>query len=222
MYSKNIVDAISELQGDLNKFLDINVLENKKNFVCEIKDKKGDIFKGQSIDIIHDGTEIQAIQNAYANYLKKNGNLTYRQKVYGIIKNKNQKFLIIQKTNWLDTDWDFVGGGIDNGETPIEALKREIIEEIGTKNFKIVSNLNRLYQYDFPDFVIVKAIKEGKNYKGQSAKQYLVEFLGEDDEIILEEAEIKRYKWVDIDDFYKYFNFEGQIDNLNKILKTIS
>jgi len=51
-----------------------------------------------------------------------------------IIINKQGEFLLQKKTTdyeWFPGKWGFFGGGIEEGETPKEAIKRELLEESG-------------------------------------------------------------------------------------------
>lgn len=59
---------------------------------------------------------------------------TKRPGVYVIIEREEDNKIAIA----TDGDWFFLGGGIEDGETEIEALKRELIEESGysIKNIK--------------------------------------------------------------------------------------
>jgi 8-oxo-dGTP diphosphatase len=52
------------------------------------------------------------------------------------------KLLILKRRedDWRGGEWDFPGGAMDEGETPIESLQREILEEAGL-NAEIVKPL---------------------------------------------------------------------------------
>lgn len=54
-----------------------------------------------------------------------------------LIKNKSGAFLFLQRSNSISTDstetsWDIPGGRINTGEQLLDALYREVLEEIGS------------------------------------------------------------------------------------------
>ena len=72
---------------------------------------------------------------------KKDENVEYRKRpgAYAIIVNKNDdKIGIVKKPTEEGIENFYLGGGIEEGETKLEALKREMIEEAGytIKNIK--------------------------------------------------------------------------------------
>lgn len=66
--------------------------------------------------------------------------VTDRNGVIGIVRNpSNNTYLCLA---WTHADWTtFVTGGIEEGEEALEAVKREIIEETGYTDLKLVANL---------------------------------------------------------------------------------
>ena len=74
-------------------------------------------------------------------------------------------------------------GGVDQGETYLDAMKRELSEETSIKNIEILKEVNGWTEYELPDYLLGK-IWKGK-YRGQKQKWFVVRFLGDDDEINL-------------------------------------
>ena len=72
--------------------------------------------------------------------------------VAAIIINEEGKILITQRNLKKSQGglWEFPGGKIEAGETPQEALKREIMEELDTE-IK-VGDLIDTIEYDYPTF----------------------------------------------------------------------
>jgi 8-oxo-dGTP pyrophosphatase MutT (NUDIX family) len=62
--------------------------------------------------------------------------------------NGEEKFLLVKKLDFSARRyrWRLLKGGVKAGETEIEALKREIFEEIGLENVQI---LEKVYSYQF-------------------------------------------------------------------------
>ena len=71
--------------------------------------------------------KIVAIKNAFAEYLKIYGNLGYRKKSSALIFDKDGDFLIVQLIDYGANDWNFPGGGVENGETEEEAILKDYL-----------------------------------------------------------------------------------------------
>lgn len=77
-------------------------------------------------------------------------NFPYRQGVTAIVVDDANKFLIVQKIKYGDNQWDFPGGGIDEEETPETAVLRELKEELGSSNFKIIKQSPVVDRFEWP------------------------------------------------------------------------
>ena len=121
--------------------------------------------------------------------------LTYRQAVLAVFIQKDGKILLGKRSD--NGFWQFPQGGIDFGESPKEALYREMEEEIGCSLFDIVKQTNSSITYNFPKELSLPICKK---YKGQSQKWFLMRYLGEDNQINIKtkKPEFLDWKWVDL------------------------
>lgn len=95
----------------------------------------------------------------------KDNNIDYKKRpgAYAIIVRKEDNKVGIVTDGF---DYFFLGGGIENGETKIEALNRELIEESGYL-IKNVKEFNEVGQYLYAD---------GKGFLDVQAYVYIAEF----------------------------------------------
>lgn len=146
--------------------------------------------------------------------------LTYRKGVIGIVIDQNNEFLITQLVDYTENDWRFAGGGVDDNESSEEALLRELEEETGSKNFKILKKSVHQIKYDWPMSVIeMRLRKKGKTYKGQIQDQFLVMFTGNRNELKTQPDEIREIKWVKYSELKNHFNFPNQWSDAEISLK---
>ena len=129
-------------------------------------------------------------------------NIVYRQGVGLMILNFQGKALVGQRcdTKNLVTDggsaWQMPQGGIDSNETPWQAALREMKEEIGTVNVRLIASSRGWLTYDFPE--PLRSTLWGGRFYGQTQKWFLLEFLGNDGEINIHtrHPEFVSWQWI--------------------------
>ncbi|MDR1975821.1 MAG: RNA pyrophosphohydrolase [Campylobacteraceae bacterium] len=128
----------------------------------------------------------------------------YRPNVAAVIVSPEYPFkckiFIAQRSDIKDA-WQFPQGGIDEGESPSEALFRELKEEIGTKKIEIIAEYPNWLSYDFPN----KIAKKMYPYDGQRQKYFLVRLKNSAKlDIKTKHPEFTDYKFVEADDVLEY------------------
>ena len=124
----------------------------------------------------------------------------YRPNVAAVIlssKYPNECEFFVAHRSDIKNAWQFPQGGIDEGETPREALRRELLEEIGCDKVEVLGEYPEWITYDFPK------ISRGKTYPfdGQTQKYFLVR-LKDGAEIDLQAYSIPEFEE------YKFLSYE--------------
>ncbi len=114
-----------------------------------------------------------------------------------LLNHRNQVFWGKRiKTN----SWQFPQGGIDRGETPEQAMIRELHEEIGLSkdHICIVARTRDWLRYEVPDRFIRREVRG--NYKGQKQIWFLLKLIGLDSDLNLRASthpEFDAWRWHD-------------------------
>ena len=112
-----------------------------------------------------------------------------------VLNNKNKVFVGKRKDNPIDK-WQMPQGGIDNNEKPLDAMKRELIEETSIEKIEILKEIENWLEYELPPHLVGK-IWKGK-YRGQTQKWFIVRFTGDEKEINIKtkKPEFIEWKWI--------------------------
>lgn len=104
----------------------------------------------------------------------------------------------------LGSPWQMPQGGIDKGESPRDAARRELFEETSIRSVELIAEAPGWIYYDLPDEALGIALK-GK-YRGQRQRWFAYRFTGKDSEINVTApgdgsmpAEFDQWRWEQLD-----------------------
>ena len=123
--------------------------------------------------------------------------MTYRRGVGIVLFNDKGKVFVAQRLDSPGPAWQMPQGGIDKGETPLEAAWRELHEETGISSAAFLAESKNWLRYELP-LNLVGRLWKGR-YRGQEQKWFAFLFLGQDDEVNIqgEHPEFSAWKWAD-------------------------
>lgn len=116
----------------------------------------------------------------------------YRPAVAAIVQDRSGRILICERSDRLDA-WQFPQGGIENDESPRDALAREVLEEISLPRQAYgISAVKGPYRYRFP------AGLRKKGFRGQSHHYFLVRLRGAKSLVDVAKTgrEFRRVRWI--------------------------
>lgn len=129
-----------------------------------------------------------------AHYIHDCG-LKLRQKVRAVITNEAGQVLLVRPHGYSEDQWTLAGGGVEAGESPVEAMRRELAEELGIAcdQFDELPVSNRfVYSEDYK-------LKRSLDHDGQDAVMFFVR-VPQDGRLQLQCEEIAEARWFDPDE----------------------
>lgn len=125
--------------------------------------------------------------------LDKNG---YRPNVGIILVNRRNEVFWGKRIR--EHSWQFPQGGIKRGETPEQAMYRELEEEVGLlpEHVKIIGRTRNWLRYDVPDRWVRREWRG--HYRGQKQIWFLLRMLGQDCHVSLRASthpEFDAWRW---------------------------
>jgi len=129
--------------------------------------------------------------------MEKYKNLPLRNGVGIVLLNNENKVFVGKRIDNPVNFWQMPQGGVDKNEENYEAAKRELREETGITQIKLIKELNYWLEYELPDNLLGK-IWKGK-YRGQKQKWFIMKFTGntKDINIKTEHPEFLEWKWIE-------------------------
>jgi putative (di)nucleoside polyphosphate hydrolase len=120
----------------------------------------------------------------------------YRAGVGVMLLDRRSLVFVGRRIDTAGENWQMPQGGIDKGESPRQAARRELKEEAGTDKAEILAESAGWLTYDVPR-EIAGRLWRGR-YRGQMQKWFAMRFTGEDRDIDLKthHPEFDAWKWI--------------------------
>jgi len=138
----------------------------------------------------------------------------YRKYIFAVVfvKEKEPKFLILHRTkNWRG--WELPKGGLLDGESELNCLKREIREETGVRKYKIIAKIRHFIKYKFPKGFV----KDHHIFHGAKGYVFLVELFSK--KVKIDRGEHDGFKWVNENKALKLLTHKNHKNALKYVLK---
>lgn len=126
--------------------------------------------------------------------------LPYRRGVGIVLFNRDGLVFVARRIDSPGGAWQMPQGGIDRGEKPRAAARRELAEETGIRQAEFLAESADWLAYDLPPHLVGKAWRG--RYRGQLQKWFALAFTGSDGDIDLratEHPEFDDWRWVELD-----------------------
>ena len=102
---------------------------------------------------------------------------SYRKGVGIFLLNANHQLWVGKRIDFKSNYWQMPQGGIDKDELPVDAMKRELMEEVGiSNNYEIIRETSSWLKYKLPTNILRK-VWNGK-FIGQTQKWFACKFNG--------------------------------------------
>jgi putative (di)nucleoside polyphosphate hydrolase len=143
------------------------------------------------------------------------------RKAIGAIIFHNNKFLVLSRSMIFTTEGfkkiplerDLLKGGIDKGESPKEALLRELYEETGSKKYMISKKFKNRLSYGLP---------KSTGFDRQEVTMFLVEYVGDEKDLKPDKKEIAKLQFFNKKDTLKKITYPETKEFFKKYIESDS
>ena len=112
------------------------------------------------------------------------------------------QYLIVKRIPEREGFWQPITGGLEEGETKIEALKREIREETGMKN--LIRIIEDVHYFEFSDPHLMKEYVFGVE-------------ISPNEKIVIDEKEHYEFKWCSFQEALRLMKWKENKEALKKL-----
>lgn len=117
-------------------------------------------------------------------------------------KNGRTKYLLLKRTPEREGFWQPVTGGVEEGETRIDALKREVTEETGIKG--ILGIIEGIHYFEFSDPYLNKEYVYGVEVSA-------------DEKVVIDEKEHSEFRWCSLQETLRLMKWKENKEALKKL-----
>lgn len=118
----------------------------------------------------------------------------YRKGVAAIIISKETGQILLGERTSPVGQWQLPQGGCKKHESFLEALHREVQEEVGVSNLKVIRETKEVLRYDWPE-----GLKPNSQYGGQEQIYFLLDGTDINVDKLQATEEFRNFGWFDID-----------------------
>ncbi|GAY20093.1 NUDIX domain-containing protein [Sphingobium fuliginis] len=138
-------------------------------------------------------------------YIEADG-MRLRRKVRALVINDGGDVLLVRPHGYREGEWTLAGGGVEDGESPVAAMRRELAEELGIDlNFDLeeIPVTNRFI------YSAEHKAKRALDHDGQDAVMFACR-IGRNVPLRLQPEEIADARWFPANDAERAFPVEKQ------------
>jgi 8-oxo-dGTP pyrophosphatase MutT (NUDIX family) len=129
------------------------------------------------------------------------------------------KYLLLKRHPEKGEFWQPITGGLEEGETKIETLKREIIEETGIKS--IIKIIENVHYYEFLDPSLIEYFKRHRRACNHVKEYAFGVEVSSDEKVVLDGKEHSEYRWCGFEEALKLLKWKGNKEALEKLNEII-
>lgn len=116
----------------------------------------------------------------------------FRKGIVAVLRDSAGRVLLCERSDHPGA-WQFPQGGIEPGETTVEAFHREVREELGVSSSRVVREGDHWSRYEWP-----QPGRDGVH--GQEQRWFLGELAGGEPELAKSDGCFRAWKWVTVEE----------------------